>query len=367
VGLNLFRRGGSRPRIAAVAVVTALLLSACGGNSGTSAGGADKGPLVIASWGAYFTSATKKNLAEPFTKETGIEVKIVDAPGKYVAGLQSQKKAGKMQWDLLDSTSGPDAYILHSQGVLEPLPADVRTRLEGVLSPGSVTDFGFTFSNLGYVISCRSDKVAACPPDIKSFFDVKANPARRQSVATSPLVNLSLAEIASGVPAKDLKTHEIDIDRAFAKLTELKPAIKVWWQSGDQMEQAFRNGEVDMGIAYSGRAFALNDAGTPMKVVWNEGLYNPGFWNVVKGSKHTAAAMKFMEWVATHPEAQAGWAKDTGYSVPNPKAFDHMPADLREKLVDWPANREQLASLNYEWYVKHYEEVNKRWQEFLRG
>nr|WP_240940186.1 extracellular solute-binding protein [Planosporangium flavigriseum] len=345
-----------------------MLVAACGGGSkqNSAAEAEDKGPLVIASWGAYFSAATKKNLVEPFTKETGIQVQIVDAPGKYVANLQSQQKAGKMQWDLLDSTSGPDAYILADQKLVEPLPADLKKQFESVLSKGSVVDFGFTFSNLGYVIACRTDKVKECPPDAKSFFD-KSIPGRRQSVATSPLINLSMAEMASGVSPKDLKTHEINLDRAFAKLKEIKPEMKVWWQSGDQMEQAYRNGEVEMGIAYSGRAFSLNDKGTPMKVVWTDGIYNPGFWQVVKGSQHTKAAFKFLEWVANHPEAQAGWAKDTGYSVPNPKAFDYMADDLKTKQVDWPANREQLASLNYEWYVKNQAEVNKRWQEFLRG
>jgi putative spermidine/putrescine transport system substrate-binding protein len=367
VGSNLLRRGTPRLGATAVTAAAAILLAACGGGSEKPAAGAeDKGPLVIASWGAYFTAATKKNLVEPFTKETGIQVQIVDAPGKYVANLQSQQKAGKMQWDLLDSTSGPDAYLLNDQKLVEPLPADLKSRLEGVLSKGSVTDFGFTFSNLGYVIACRSDKVKDCPADAKTFFD-KSVAGRRQSVATSPLVNLSLAELASGVAPKDLKNHEINLDRAFAKLKEIKPEMKVWWQSGDQMEQAYRNGEVDMGIAYSGRAFSLNDKGTPMKVVWNDGLYNPGFWNVVKGSQHTKASFKFLEWVATHPENQAGWAKDTGYSVPNPKAFDYMTDELKTKQVDWPANREQLAELNYLWYVKNQAEVNKRWQEFLRG
>jgi spermidine/putrescine-binding protein len=355
--------------MAALAAGVLALTAACGGGSGgDNAGSSEKGPLVIAGWGAYFTKATKAHLADPFTKETGIKVQIVDAPGKYVAGLQSQKRAGEMKWDLLDSTSAPDAYVLNSQGMLEQIPAELKTKLEGQLSKGTVTDFGIAWSNLGYVISCRTKATPNCPPDMKSFFDTKAFPGARQMVATSPHVNLSLAEIASGAVTPDkLSTHEIDLDRAFATLEKIKPAVKVWWASGDQMEQAFYNGEADLGIAYSGRSFAVNNGGTPMKVVWDEGLYNPGFWSVVKGSKHTGAAFKFLEWIATHPEAQARWATDTGYSVPNPKAFDHMDKVKREQMADWPANSDRLARLNYDWYVKNYAEVNTRWQEFLRG
>lgn len=358
----------SRIVISTAAVAALAFTSACGGGS-SAVTPTDSGneALVVAGWGAYFTEATRKNLTDAFTKETGIKVQIVDAPGKYVAGLQSQKRAGKMQWDLLDSTSAPDAFVLANEGLLEPLPADLKSRLQGTLSDGAVTDFGFTFSNLGYVVACRTDKVTTCPGSAKDYFDVQKFPGSREMVSTSPLVNLSLAEMASGVPAKDIPTHDIDLERAFAKLKELKPAVKVWWQSGDQMEQAFRNGEVDMGIAYSGRAFSLNAKGTPMTVVWDEGIYNPGYWSVVKGSANTQNAFRFLEWIATHPEAQAGWSKATGYSVPNPKAFDHMEAGPREQLADWPANKERLVNLNYNWYIKNYQEVNKQWQEFLRG
>lgn len=358
------KRKGGAFKTAALALSVISLATACGG-SGSSASG-EQETLVVASWGAYFTEATRQYLADPFTEETGIKVQIVDAPGKFAANVQAQKQADNVQWDILDSTSAPDAYQMAHDGLIETLPQDVKTKLQGILGDDAVTDFGFTFSNLGYVIACRTDKVTECPESQEAFF-ASDNPARRQMIATLPLLNLSFAEMASGVPAADIPTHEIDLDRAFAKLKELKPAIKVWWESGDQMEQAFRNGEVDMGIAYSGRAFGLAEKGTPLKVQWKGGVYNPGFWNVVTGAPNSKAAFKFLEWVADNPEAQAKWAEHTKYSVPNPKAFDHMDDSFKTQLADWPENREQLTTLNYDWYVRNSQEVNRRWQEFLRG
>ncbi|MGI5157338.1 extracellular solute-binding protein [Microbispora sp. CA-102843] len=350
---------------AAVALSVIPLATACGGGGDSNASAEDT-TLVVASWGAYFTEATRQFLADPFTKETGIKVQIVDAPGKYAANLQAQKQANNVQWDLLDSTSAPDAYQMAHDGLIQQLPANLKTEFQSVLGQDAVTDFGFTFSNLGYIIACNKDKVTTCPDTQQAFFD-PANPARRQMIATLPLLNLSLAEMASGVPAEEIPTHEIDMDRAFAKLKELKPLVKVWWESGDQMEQAFRNGEVDMGIAYSGRAFGLADNGTPLQVQWKGGVYNPGFWNVATGAPHSKAAFQFMEWIANHPEAQAKWAEKTKYSVPSPKAFDYMDDTFKKQLADWPDNRKQLTTLNYDWYVKNAQDVNRRWQEFLRG
>ncbi|NJC67722.1 extracellular solute-binding protein [Planosporangium flavigriseum] len=364
------RRAGAGLAAAAAAAVL-LLTAACGGKTSAGAGSGsskseDKGPLVVASWGSTTTESMRKYLAEPFTKETGIEIKIVDAPGKYAAGVQSQSRAGKIQWDILDAASAPDAYALHAQGLLEPLPADLKQKLSKILVDGAVKDFGYSYSALGYIVGCQEQRVASCP-DAQQYFDAKAYPGRRQMIATSPMVNLSLAELANGVAPKDLGTHEINMDRAFAKLKELKPDVKVWWQSSDQSQQTIRNGEVDLGILYSGRIYLLKEQGTPVKPVWKGGLYNPGYMAVVKGSQHKDAAFRFLQWIAEHPEAQAGWASGTRNSVPNPKSFDTMTPQLRESLADWPANREVLANINYDWYVKNLDEVNRRWQEFLRG
>jgi putative spermidine/putrescine transport system substrate-binding protein len=356
----------------AAAVAATMALAGCGGSVASNTPSAsndvaegDKGPIVVASWGSSTTESMRKYLADPFTKETGIEVQIVDAPGKFAAGVQAQSRAGKVQWDLLDAVSAPDAYALHDQGLLEPLPADLKAELTSILSDGAVREFGYSFSALGYITSCQPERVEKCPQTAKDYFDTEQFPGRRQMIGTSPLVNLSLAALADGVPKEELGTHEIDLDKAFARLKQLKPHVKVWWQSSDQSQQTVRTGEVDLGTMYSGRSYLLKDQGTPVEPVWNEGLYNPGYLSVVKDAPHREAAFQFIEWIAKHPEAQANWANGTRNSVPNPKAFDFMKPELRESLADWPANREVLANLNYQWYVANFDEVNKRWQEFL--
>ncbi|MET4620951.1 putative spermidine/putrescine transport system substrate-binding protein [Arthrobacter sp. 2762] len=358
--LSLWRRVGLG------AALAGLMLSSAACSSPENAT-QPKPSLVIASWGNPLSGATKTYLVDPFVAETGIEVKIVDAPGKYVANLESQKQANKIEWDLLDSTSGPDAYIAYDKGLIEKMPEDVKARILQSLPQSAVTEFGISWSALGYVSACSTRAVEKCPANTTEFFDTASFPGTRTSIATSPLVNLSLAEVAAGVPVKDLATHEIDLDRAFETLKKLKPSMGTWWSSGDQNMQVFASGEADMGISYSGRAYAVDKQGTPMTVSWDQGLYNPGFWNVVAGSPNSAASWQFIEWIAKHPEAEAKWAEALGYSVPNPKAFDFLPADVASKLADFPANREVLAALNYTWYVKNYKEVNDRWQEFLRG
>ncbi|MER7796181.1 extracellular solute-binding protein [Microbacterium sp. NPDC096154] len=353
---------------AALGAVSMLAATACSsGSGGEGAGGDEAVTLTIASWGDPFTSATRTHLAEPFAEETGYDVQIVDAPGKFVATLESQIAADNVEWDILDSTSAPDAYVMYDRGMIDQMPDDVKERLLEVLPEDAVTDFGITWSILGYITACNQAAVEACPSNTEEYFDTEAFPGSRTSISTSPLVNLSLAEIANGVPIEDLATHEIDLDAAFATLEKVKAETGVWWNSGDQSVQVMTNEEADMGVLYSGRAYTVNEEIGNTQLNWEDGLYNPGFMNVVEGSGDEDAAWEFIEWIATHPENAAAWASELGYSVPNPEAFDFIDPAIAETLPDFPANREQLAAMNFDWYVENFDEVNARWQEFLRG
>ncbi|MFC5337000.1 extracellular solute-binding protein [Leucobacter denitrificans] len=356
--------------IAALGLAASLGLVACSSGGGTTGEGDENGgevSLVIASWGDPFTSATMEFLAEPFMAETGYDVQIVDAPGKYVASLEAQNQANNVEWDLLDSTSAPDAYIAYDKGLVQKMPDDVKKRILEALPEDAVTDFGITWSILGYTTACNADAVTVCPQNTTEMFDTETFPGSRTSISTSPLVNLSLAEIASGVDPAELANHEIDMDRAFAKLEDFKAAGGTWWNSGDQYMQILSTNEVDMGIGYSGRSYAISDEMGNLEIHWDQGLYNPGFWNVVEGSENSDAAWEFVEWIATHPEAAANWGQALGYSVPNPESFDYIDADVAKTLADYPENRELLGGMNFNWYVENYQDINDRWQEFLRG
>lgn len=357
----------SQHRALSTVVLAAGIMAALTGCGSNAAPAADAQKLVIASWGGAFSKATQERLVADFEADTGIDVQVVDAPGKFLASLESQKNAKKFEWDLLDSNSAPDAWLAYDKGLIAKMPDDVKERLESKVVEGAVEDFGLAWSTLGYTVACQTEVASECPANSVEYFDTEKFPGNRTSIATSPMVNLTLAELASGVPAADIPTHEIDLDRAFAKLQELKPFMKVWWQSGDQMNQAFTSNEADLGITYSGRAFNLDEQGTPMKVVWEQGAYNPGYWNVAEGSANKESAWKFIEWLADHPENAAAWAEDLSYSVPVKDAFEHMDEGTRSQMADLPENREKLININYEWYVKNADEVNARWQEFLKS
>jgi putative spermidine/putrescine transport system substrate-binding protein len=361
----------------ATAALVVALLSACGSSGGASSnsssgsGGGQSGggskKLVIGDWGGIIDKTTKAAYTDPFAKETGISSTFVDAPGTQLAGLQAQAKAGKIQWDVLDSVDGGSGFTLFSKGLLAPLPADLKSKLVSDFGADKVTDFGFAHGSIANVIVCNMDKMKTCPTSMAEFFDTQKFPQPRMFGGIEPIEAITAAQVASGVPAAQTATTDVDMDAAFAKLKALKPKVKAFWQSGDQQQQIMRGGEVSMGIMWCDRAAELNAEGMHLKIVWPGAAYEPSYWTAVKGAPNEAGALKLLGWIADHPEAQAQWGKTVHDSVPSPKAIEMVPNSIRLEMSDYEPNFKQLAMPNFEWYTKNGPALDKAYENFLRG
>jgi putative spermidine/putrescine transport system substrate-binding protein len=352
-------------RLAAVAAVAGLALAGCASGGGdadsTAAAGGDQ-KLVIASWGGAFTEATKTNLAEPFTAETGIEVEIVDAPGTQVTQMQQMVDSGDVQWDILDSLGAADAFYMYQEGLVQDLPEELHTDFVDVLGEGKVSDFGFTFANLGYVVAC-TDAVAECPDTLEGFFDPAAFPGNRE-IPGEYYSQLAASLVAAS--GQDSLADDIDLDAAIAQLEQVAPATTVWYTSGDQQEQVLRQGEADMGLIYSGRAQNLVDEGLPITVNW-AGIYDPGYTAIATDAPHQDAAEQFMTWVADNPEAQAGFAEDMAYGVPSPEALALLDPEVAKTLADYPENFDKLTQQNFAWYLANKDEIDSAIRTVVQG
>lgn len=368
----------------AAMLVAVVALAACGSDAPKSGGEtstegaaatgttAEKlttnGPLTIGGWGGTYDKATTTHYLKPFEAERGPASRFVDASGTQVARLQAQKKANRIQWDLVDSISGADGFMAYKLGLLEPLPADLKAKFVKILGAGKVSDFGFTMGNLGNAITCNMEVMKACPQTAADFFDRQKFPQERTVKGFGPLETVTLAMQAAGTPASATATTPVDLDAAFKQLDRIKSKIKTEWQSGDQGNQLIRDNEVQMGVMWTGRIAQLErESGMKLETNLNGAVYEPGYWAVVKGAPNKDAAFALMEWIAEHPEEQAKWSQELQYSVPNPQALKFMPADVASKLVDEPQNFAKLAVPNYGWYVEHADELNTRWQNWLKG
>jgi spermidine/putrescine-binding protein len=133
--------------------------------------------------------------------------------------------------------------------------------------------------------------------------------------------NLEFALLADGVKVEDvykvLNTPQ-GVDRAFAKLNQLKPYIQ-WWEAGAQPPQWLTAGDVVMTSTYSGRIAAAAQSGSHLGLVWPGSLYGMDYWAIIKGSKHVDQAKRFIAF-ANQPDAQVNYVKQIPYGPTNTEA-----------------------------------------------
>ena len=119
-------------------------------------------------------------------------------------------------------------------------------------------------------------------------------------------------------------------------MDEIKPHIDVWWTTGDQSQQIFRDEEVVMGILWDGRASGLRDQGVDMQLSFEGSPISRDLLVVPADAPNAEAALDFLRFYATHPEGGALWIEEIGYGVANPDAYANVPPRCQPT---WAARR----------------------------
>ena len=145
------------------------------------------------------------------------------------------------------------------------------------------------------------------PGSWADFWDVKTFPGPRSLPNHgTPWVVLAAALLADGLTVRDLHPP-LDFDRAFKKLDAIKPQVTVWWKSGDQSLQLMRGGDVAMMMIYSGPALRGQSQGAPIGMTWNQAVMGSGRWTILKNAPNQKAAMTFLDYFLSRPEAHAAF------------------------------------------------------------
>jgi putative spermidine/putrescine transport system substrate-binding protein len=189
---------------------------------------------------------------------------------------------------------------------------------------------------------------------------VKKFPGKR-AMRKGARYNLEFALMADGVKPADvykvLATKD-GADRAFKKLTELKPNIQ-WWEAGAQPPQFLVAGDVVMSTAYNGRIDAANREGKHLKISWTGGIYDLDYWVIPKGAANKELSQKFIA-LASSPDAQAEYAKNISYGPTNTKALAKLSPAVLSQLPTSPANAGNAVQLDIKFWADQGEELEKR-------
>jgi len=318
------------------------------------------GELRIATFGGTMQEAQQKAYFEPFEKISGIKVRAF--PGSSVTKIKAMVETGNIEWDMAQLSRGSIMNLQKGGDYFEKI--DYSLVDDGFASAYRF-EYGLEMLVWAQVMAYRTDAFAgATPKGWADFWDTKKFPGDRAMIGTGGGLwpEMEFALMAAGVPAEAV--YPLDLDKAFASYDKIKKAVVKWWDTGATPAQLLTDREVAMTTVWNGRMAALEAAGVPAAVSWNQGLLKRDAWGIPKGAKNAANAMKFAAY-STMAIPQARVALAIPYGSVNGKSNEYIPPERMTVLPSAPAIKSQLVNYDYDWWIDNRDKVIDRFNKWL--
>jgi len=313
--------------------------------------------LTVVNFGGANGAAQKKAYFEAFEKSGAGKIQQVEYNGEQ-AKIKAMVEAKKVTWDVVEVES-PDVNRGCDEGLFEKIDwSKIGNKAD--FQPAAVHECGVGTFIWSTVMAYNADKLKTAPVTWADFWDTKKFPGKR-GMRKGARYNLEFALMADGVKTADvykvLATKE-GAERAFKKMTELKPNIQ-FWEAGAQPPQFLVAGDVAMTTAFSGRIDAAQREGKNLAITWTGGIYDLDYWVMPKGGPNKDLAMKFIS-MASSPDAQAEYARNISYGPTNNKALAKLDPKVLALLPTSPANSKDALQFNIHFWADQGEALEKR-------
>lgn len=318
---------------------------------------AEDNVLYVNTWGGDWEASVKKFLFDPFTADTGIEIRTV-SPISF-AKLAAQKTTGVYEFDV--TTLGvADVARANAAGLLETLAdhIDASSLWQGAIYQNGLSTHGFA-TQMAY----DKAKYPDGPKNWADFFDVEKFPGNRSLQRHAARV-LAIALLGDGVSPAELFPY--DLDRAFASLDRIKNDVRVWWTAGPQARQILTDGEVDMaGLWDSDAAGAKKASREPIEIVWDQAVVDQACWIVAKDSPRAENGFKLLGHIGQNAEGLAQFCIADQNGPMNPKSFDFIPADVAKTMPTYPEHLARAVMLDGGKLTAQLDEMTTRFESWV--
>lgn len=345
---------GTRPRgplaVSALCAVVALASTAC------TASTTEKS-VTFTGTGGNMSTALRTTTFDPFTKREGIKV-LEDSPNNE-AKLKAMVEAGSPTWDVYYTS--PYKAIKLCGTLFEKV--DYSKIDKSQLPADQVSECGVPFMKSAFVLVYNKAKYGDAPPKSwADFFDTAAFPGKRGIMNYAKDAGMEVALLGDGVKPDQL--YPLDYDRAFRKLDTIRKDT-VFFTTGAQQQQALESGQVDMMLAWPGRAYDAKKNGGDLGVVWNQALHYTDVLTVVKGAKHPAEASALIG-AMVGKEGQQGLAEHLPYTPMNTAAQPKPTELLKEFMPSYNENGTELVRDNT-WWAENFDEATEKWTAWVNS
>ena len=320
--------------------------------------------IRVLNWQGYGTD--EKFAVELFEERTGITVvhdyfnsaeeaftKLRTNPGAYhVIQVTSAFTQRMIDEQLLEAV---DTSKLSNFSDISP---NLQAHKDMVSSDGTLYNVPWTLGVNSFAINTNAFETS--PDSIEVLWDPKfAGRVLWQDDATQAI---GMAALATG---QDINNPS-DFAAITAKLKELKPQIRAYFQSEAEWNQYMSAGEFDIGFYWSGSASrSQKEFGLPVEFIipkegaigWLDGLA------IGAGSGNTEAALQFINWMID-PGFYVRWDTEVGAPTSaNALAVSQLPEDAFNRAVLGDA--EKMGTVQYMGPQSDdvREEILEVWQE----
>ena len=273
--------------------------------------------LKVSAYGGFFEESLSKHVYPAFTKASGIAVESQpQSQGtQFLLQLAEANKAGNAPMDLC-LCGQEDVLRGRARGIWRGF-SPARLPNAGPIPDAYKHVGGDGFDGVGAMawylsFVVNADELKPAPDSWTALWDRR--PARQvwglSGGGTSALFEITASVYFGGIGALDTREG---IDRVVAKMAELKPVTKLWWENEGTMQTALQNDEVLGGTYYHDVAGTMVKAGTPVRSIFPKEGAVKGFssWCQPSASARIAEAAEFIQFSCT-PEGQDLIARHVG-------------------------------------------------------
>ena len=325
--------------------------------------------LKVGVYGGYFKNSFDEHIFPDFTAATGIAVESVAEPTgeAWLVQLEQAARAGQAPadvsmmsqvamlkgqaidlWAALDTARLPNAANL--------IPHFVNKYPDGrVAGIGAVAWYITLVSNTNSYPTAPDSWAALWDPANKDKLGLLA------LVSNSFLLEVTARTFMGGTSALDT---EEGLLKAFDKLAEVKPNVRLWYRDEAQFEQALKSGEIPMGQYYHDVTGLAAADGHPVRSTFPKegGILDSGCWALSRASGKGEEAHIFIDFMS-QPSIQAKMSLKVG-TAPT----------VKRDLLDLTAD--EFASVSsdidpivprYDLYQSKSDWLNQKWTELIVG
>jgi putative spermidine/putrescine transport system substrate-binding protein len=325
--------------------------------------------LKVGVYGGYFKDSFDKHVFPDFTKATGIAVESVAEPTgeAWLVQLDQAARAGEAPadvsmmsqvamlkgqstelWAPLDLSKMPNSSNLIDQFV-NKYPDG---RVAGI---GAVSWYITLVTNTNVYPEAPTSWAALWDPANADKLGLLA------LVSNSFLLEVTAATFMGGTKALDTEEGQL---KAFEKLAELKPNVKLWYRDEAQFEQALKSGEIPMGQYYHDVTGLAVADGHPVRSTFPKegGINDSGCWALSKASQKVEEAHVFIDY-CSQPAIQALMSRKVGTSpTVKRELLDLTPEEFAAVSSDIPP-----IVPRYDLYQSKSDWLNEKWTEMIAG